>query len=133
MAARGVTKVVLIAFGIYFLMPVIWMIIASTKTNAQLATTFGFWFSGNSLAANWEALQAWTGGMFPRWVAQLPVLLHHLCRYRHFDFDDGWLCRHQVRLSRQASRNGYHHGRATNAGSDSDRATLFGFPVNRLG
>lgn len=69
-AASTITKIVLIAITIYFLLPIVWMIIAATKTDAQLATTFGFWFGDSlHLGENWTALQAWTQNMFPRWVA----------------------------------------------------------------
>ena len=69
LAAKAVTRAVLVVIALYFLVPVIWMVISSTKTDAQLATTFGFWFGpDNHLTANWDALMEWSRGNFPRWV-----------------------------------------------------------------
>lgn len=69
-AAKGITRVVLIGIALYFLLPVMWMVITSTKADAQLATTFGFWFGpDNHLISNWHDLMGWSRGNFPRWVA----------------------------------------------------------------
>jgi len=53
---------------VYFLMPVYWVIVASTKSNADLTNTFGFWFANWNLDANYDSLMSWTQGMFWRWV-----------------------------------------------------------------
>jgi len=66
--ARVVTVVALIAVALYFLLPVFWLIIASTKSNADLASSFGFWFADMNLSANYESLMSWTQGLFWRWV-----------------------------------------------------------------
>ena len=42
----GSTYVFLGVFLIYFLIPLIWLVISSTKTNAGLFSTFGLWFGG---------------------------------------------------------------------------------------
>ena len=52
----------------YFLFPVYWVIVASTKTNFQLMSTNGFLFDDINLAANYTSLITWTKGMFWRWV-----------------------------------------------------------------
>lgn len=66
--ARTITLVVLIAALLYFLLPIIWVIISSTKTNAELTSTNGFWFGTINLAENYEKLMSWTQGLFWRWV-----------------------------------------------------------------
>lgn len=66
--ARWVTRLALIAILLYFLLPLVWLLISSTKSNADLANG-SMWFEGNNVAANYHALQEWTGGMFWRWVA----------------------------------------------------------------
>lgn len=66
--ARTITWIVLIFAALYFLMPVAWLVIASTKDNGDLASSFGFWFADNNLATNYESLMSWTRGMFWRWV-----------------------------------------------------------------
>ncbi|MEQ6897634.1 carbohydrate ABC transporter permease [Microbacterium sp. KR10-403] len=68
-ALRAVAIVVLVIACLYFLVPVYWLVVASTKSNADLSTTFGFWFSGkNSLIDNYNSLMSWTQGLFWRWV-----------------------------------------------------------------
>jgi multiple sugar transport system permease protein len=68
--ARFLTKVFLLLAALYFALPLVWMLFSVTKTDAQLATTFGFWFgSENHLTANFRTLDATTNGMFLRWVA----------------------------------------------------------------
>ncbi|WP_405219506.1 carbohydrate ABC transporter permease [Agrococcus sp. Ld7] len=59
---------VLAVATIYFLAPVVWVMIASTKSNRDLTTSFGFWFSEWNLAANYESLLVWTQGLFWQWV-----------------------------------------------------------------
>lgn len=66
--AKTITWILLIAAVLYFLLPVAWLIIASTKNNRDLASSFGFWFADWNLSANYSSLMAWTRGMFWRWV-----------------------------------------------------------------
>lgn len=66
--ARNLTLVLLIAVGAYFLMPIVWMVIASSKSNRDLLASFGFWFAELNWDANWASLLSWTQGLFPRWV-----------------------------------------------------------------
>lgn len=54
---------------LYFLLPIVWIMFASTKTNSELLTTPGFWFGKNHLAENYDRLMEWTQGLFWRWVA----------------------------------------------------------------
>lgn len=68
-AARWITAGLLLLALVYFLFPVYWVIIASTKTNQQLVSTNGIWFDDINLAANYSALMSWTKGNFWRWVA----------------------------------------------------------------
>lgn len=67
-AARVVTWVVLAFVAVYFLAPIYWLVVASSKNNTDLGSTFGFWFAELNWASNWESLMAWTQGLFPRWV-----------------------------------------------------------------
>ena len=64
---------------VYFIFPIYWVIIASTKTNAEISGTFGLWFAphndntasaslGEAISANYAALMAWTKGMLWRWI-----------------------------------------------------------------
>ncbi len=53
----------------YFLLPLIWLAIASTKTNADLFSTFGYWF-GNEFALWDNIVSVFTirDGIFGRWA-----------------------------------------------------------------
>ena len=67
--ARAVTIAVLVIVLAYMLGPVYWLIVSSTKSNSDLLTSSGWWFSGhNSFSANYSALMSWTQGLFWRWI-----------------------------------------------------------------
>ena len=66
--AKTITWIILVFAALYFLLPVVWLVMAATKNNNDLATSFGFWFADMNLARNYESLLSWTGGMFWRWV-----------------------------------------------------------------
>ncbi|RMB57506.1 carbohydrate ABC transporter permease [Tessaracoccus antarcticus] len=66
--AQTVTLVVLGFVLLYFLLPIVWLVIASSKNNTDLVSSFGFWFADNNWAFNWNSLMSWTKGLFPRWV-----------------------------------------------------------------
>ncbi len=66
---KVITIAALIFALVYFLMPIIWVMFASTKTNSQLLTSSGFWFGDQiNIAANYNTLMEWTQGLFWRWV-----------------------------------------------------------------
>ncbi|MDO5092156.1 MAG: carbohydrate ABC transporter permease [Propionibacteriaceae bacterium] len=66
--ARTLTLILLSCVGLYFLLPIVWLIIASSKDNTDLVSTFGFSFAQLNWDSNWQALMSWTQGQFPRWV-----------------------------------------------------------------
>lgn len=43
--ARAFGIIALVIATLYFLVPVYWLIVASTKNNTDLTSTFGFWFA----------------------------------------------------------------------------------------
>ncbi|MUH60273.1 carbohydrate ABC transporter permease [Bifidobacterium canis] len=71
---KTITIIILVFALIYFLFPIYWAIIASTKTPAQLTSSNGLWFAvpfnklGDAIAANYSVLLGWTRGNFWRWV-----------------------------------------------------------------
>jgi multiple sugar transport system permease protein len=67
-ASVGVAMVFLVIMAIYFLLPVYWLVVNATKTQSDLVTTNGFWFSGWALWDNLGALFSRDGGVFVRWV-----------------------------------------------------------------
>ena len=73
-AVKTLTVIVLVLALIYFLFPIYWAIIASTKTPSQMTSGNGMWFSvsldqiPNAVATNYSKLLGWTRGNFWRWV-----------------------------------------------------------------
>jgi multiple sugar transport system permease protein len=53
--------------ALYFLVPVAWLLIASTKSSGELFSTPGFSFAGFHLWDNLVALSTYDGGVFWRW------------------------------------------------------------------
>ena len=54
---------------VYFILPVFWLIVSSTKTNADLFTTFGLWWGGSfNLFANIHDVFTYTGGVYREWL-----------------------------------------------------------------
>jgi multiple sugar transport system permease protein len=61
-------------FLIYFLIPLIWLFIASTKTNAGLFSSFGLWFDKNThVIQNLKDLFARDNGAFGLWMRKTAV------------------------------------------------------------
>lgn len=54
---------------LYFVLPIWWLFVSSTKDNSGLFSTFGLWFGGNfSLWENLETLFTVRDGIFVRWM-----------------------------------------------------------------
>jgi multiple sugar transport system permease protein len=63
----------IVALG-YFLVPLIWLGIASTKTNSGLFQSFGFWFDDPfNLFENLAGLFSRDGGVFWRWLQNTAI------------------------------------------------------------
>ncbi len=59
---------VLFAFTVYFLLPLYWLIISSTKTTNDLFSGNGLWFSGQfQFFQNLQGLFSYDGGIFISW------------------------------------------------------------------
>jgi multiple sugar transport system permease protein len=66
---RILLTVLLSVFLIYTFIPLVYLIISSTKTNGDLFGTFGFWFGGRfNLFQNLNELFARDGGVYLRWL-----------------------------------------------------------------
>jgi len=66
---RTLVMVFLFLCLIYFILPVFWLIVSSTKTNADLFTTFGLWWGGRfNLFANIHDVFTYTGGVYREWL-----------------------------------------------------------------
>ncbi|GAA2211706.1 carbohydrate ABC transporter permease [Nonomuraea monospora] len=59
----------MLAFLIYFLLPLFWLLVAATKTTADLFSSFGLWFADDlALAANVRDVFAAEDGVYGRWL-----------------------------------------------------------------
>jgi multiple sugar transport system permease protein len=66
--ARWITLGVLVVASVYFLVPVWWLLVSSTKTNSDLFTGNGFWFGHFSLLANLRQVFTQQGGIYSQWL-----------------------------------------------------------------
>src|SRR5665811_454780 len=58
----------------YFLVPLVWLLIASTKNNADLFSSFGLWFGARfSLIDNLRDVFSASGGVYARWLLNTVV------------------------------------------------------------
>ncbi|HEX2145489.1 MAG TPA: carbohydrate ABC transporter permease [Glycomyces sp.] len=64
-----VLTVGMLAAAAYFLLPLFWVLVASSKTSADLFSTFGLWFSGDfALFDNIGKTVTYDGNVFLRWM-----------------------------------------------------------------
>lgn len=67
-AMVSVLHIACVLFALYTLLPLFWIVVASTKTNESLIYSFGLWFSGKfSFFANLRELFSFQGGAFLHW------------------------------------------------------------------
>ncbi len=52
----------------YFLLPLYWLVVSSTKDNSQLYSTFGLWFDQINLVSNVRDVFTAQGGIFWTWL-----------------------------------------------------------------
>ena len=66
---RAFAILVLIVFALFFIVPLIWLLIAPTKTDRQLLLDAPFAFGDiGTLVANWNSLMAFQGGLIWTWI-----------------------------------------------------------------
>jgi multiple sugar transport system permease protein len=62
-------RVLVFVLSLYFLVPLIWLIMSSTKSTGQLFTTFGLWFAfPMHLGANIRGMASFQSGVVGRWM-----------------------------------------------------------------
>lgn len=60
----------MLALLIYFMLPLFWLFVASTKTTGDLFASFGLWFSDDfSLLSNIRETVTYDGAVYARWMA----------------------------------------------------------------
>jgi len=63
-----ILTVIMSVLVIYSLLPLFWLFVGSTKTQAELLSSFGLWFSGDfSLFTNIAETLSYDNGVFVRW------------------------------------------------------------------
>lgn len=67
-ASRVVAWVFMLAVTLYFLVPVYWLIVASTKSTGDLFSTPGFLFADMNIVQNFIDLSTREDGIFWRWM-----------------------------------------------------------------
>ena len=67
--ARWIILAGMIMSAVYFLLPVWWLLVNSTKENNQLYSTNGFWFAHFSLFSNVQSVFTRSGGIYGQWLA----------------------------------------------------------------
>ena len=60
--------VAMIVAVVYFLLPLVWLVISSTKSNSDLFSTFGLWFGHFNLFQNLHDVFTFQGGIFGVWI-----------------------------------------------------------------
>jgi multiple sugar transport system permease protein len=65
----GVLTIFMLACLVYFLLPLFWLVVAATKSNSGLFTSFGLWFGRDfDLFANLRAVFTFNDGVYLRWL-----------------------------------------------------------------
>jgi multiple sugar transport system permease protein len=54
--------------AVYFLVPLYWLVVSATKSQGELFSSFGFWFSHFNLWANLKETFSYDGSIFARWL-----------------------------------------------------------------
>lgn len=70
--SRGAAMLVMGVFTLYFLTPIWWLLVSSTKTGGQVTGTAPLWFTAESVStffANLGSLFTYNDGVFGRWLA----------------------------------------------------------------
>ena len=64
-----VLTIVMVACVAYFLLPLVWIVMASTKSNADLFSSFGLWFADDlNLVANLRDVFTFQDGIYALWL-----------------------------------------------------------------
>lgn len=70
LSAHALATVFMAVFAVYFLLPIVWLVLAATKSNADLFTTPGLWVAPTfRLGDNLHALFTSSDGEFTLWCA----------------------------------------------------------------
>ncbi|WP_375386107.1 carbohydrate ABC transporter permease [uncultured Microbacterium sp.] len=68
LVSRSVAMLIMLVFTLYFLIPIWWLLVASTKSRSDLFTTNPLWFADLNFWNNLVALLNYDGGIYVRWI-----------------------------------------------------------------
>jgi len=68
LASRTAAMIIMGVSTLYFLVPIWWLFISSTKDRADFGSTAGLWFADFNLFENIGALAAYNDGVYFRWM-----------------------------------------------------------------
>lgn len=72
--SRALVTILILFFVVFFLLPIIWLVLAPTKSNSQLLFDGPFSFGSlDQLGANWNELFAFGDGVFTTWIGNSVV------------------------------------------------------------
>lgn len=91
LAPRAAAMTVMAVFTVYFLMPIWWLLVASSKTRGQVIGTNPLWFADLHLVENVRDVLVYRDGLFVQWMgnsllyagvgALVATLLAAMCGY----------------------------------------------------
>jgi multiple sugar transport system permease protein len=71
---RAPLTLMMAAVLVYFFLPLFWLVISSTKNNADLFNSFGLWFGGHfNLFSNIKEVFTFNGGVYGRWLLNTTI------------------------------------------------------------
>jgi multiple sugar transport system permease protein len=65
---RAPATLLLVVFLVYFVLPLFWLVVSSTKSNDDLFSTFGLWFAAFHLPQNLRDVFTYDGGVYLTWL-----------------------------------------------------------------
>lgn len=68
-----ILTIAVLACVAYFLLPLAWLVVASTKSNADLFSSFGLWFADFNLVDNLQDVFTFQDGIFALWLRNTAV------------------------------------------------------------
>lgn len=68
LVSRGSAMLIMAVFTVYFLLPLWWLLVASSKDTGEILTTNPLWFADFRLFANIGDLFAYRDGIYLRWL-----------------------------------------------------------------
>jgi multiple sugar transport system permease protein len=68
LVSRSVAMLIMVIFTLYFLIPIWWLLVASTKSRGDLFTTNPLWFAELNFWDNMVALLTYDDGIYLRWI-----------------------------------------------------------------